>query len=407
MPRTSLALNQNVYGLYVNRVYRNDDGTLYTWGEQIKRDCNYAKSRDTVNTPDYRKKKSLGQLPMNPFSYTETFNDEIKGTYDWYEKSPSGLNGHQRGPLYYLGYSVPSGLTQSERDAVNANALNGSLKDLKAMKVNLGNVLGERKQTVNMILGTAQRIGDSLRALRKGNFRNAAIALGARPGRRKNGVQLPQKPSKALADEWLALQFGWKPLLHDVYNAAEDLARLQNEPRRFSITSSKTKRWDKRTHGEDRWQGVPVTVVSKGSYTRKYVYVFSYRNVVIADLSRFGATNPASVAWELTPWSFVVDWFIPIGDYIDAWDATAGYEFEKGCTTTFIKYHTQATSNGAVQTGDRVDVMNARGSQTVVSCVRTVLSNFPSPVIPSFRDPMTSITRGVTVAALLRQRLKL
>lgn len=25
-----------------------------------------------------------------------------------------------------------------------------------------------------------------------------------------------------------------------------------------------------------------------------------------------------SVAWELTPWSFVVDWFIPIGDWLTA-----------------------------------------------------------------------------------------
>jgi hypothetical protein len=27
--------------------------------------------------------------------------------------------------------------------------------------------------------------------------------------------------------------------------------------------------------------------------------------------------DPLSVAWELLPWSFVVDWFIPIGSYLD------------------------------------------------------------------------------------------
>jgi hypothetical protein len=31
-----------------------------------------------------------------------------------------------------------------------------------------------------------------------------------------------------------------------------------------------------------------------------------------------GLADPLSVAWELTPWSFVVDWFLPVGDYLNA-----------------------------------------------------------------------------------------
>jgi len=30
-----------------------------------------------------------------------------------------------------------------------------------------------------------------------------------------------------------------------------------------------------------------------------------------------GLQDPASVAWELLPWSFVVDWFIPIGNWLE------------------------------------------------------------------------------------------
>jgi len=29
-----------------------------------------------------------------------------------------------------------------------------------------------------------------------------------------------------------------------------------------------------------------------------------------------GLTDPLTAIWELTPYSFVVDWFIPIGDYL-------------------------------------------------------------------------------------------
>jgi hypothetical protein len=39
------------------------------------------------------------------------------------------------------------------------------------------------------------------------------------------------------------------------------------------------------------------------------------------------------VAWELVPFSFVLDWFIPIGSYLSQLDASAGMEFLGGSTT--------------------------------------------------------------------------
>jgi hypothetical protein len=40
-------------------------------------------------------------------------------------------------------------------------------------------------------------------------------------------------------------------------------------------------------------------------------------------LESAGLVNPLSIAWELLPWSFVVDWFIPVGNTLEA--MTAGY----------------------------------------------------------------------------------
>lgn len=406
MPRTTLSLVENGVSLHKNYTWVISDGSVYTFAESNKTNYSLSKSRQTNNTPNFRSTRKE-HLPMNPFTYSEFHNDAIKGTYKWINQS-ANLFGLMSGPLVGMDYDTDSNvLDQSRKDAVNANALNGSLLKLKGMKVNLGNVLGERKQTSKMILGTAQRIGNSLRALRKGNFRNAATALGLQPKGRRNGVKLPSNYSKALADEWLALQFGWKPLLNDVYDAAEDLARLTNEPRRFYVTASKTFAWNVSSTPGD-WQGVPYKRTDQGTYTRKYVYIFSYRNEILADLSRFGITNPASVAWELTPWSFVVDWFIPIGNFIDTWDATAGFVFEKGCVTTFQKSRVSAASNAtAYVNGNTWATVNARGSVSRVSCVRGALSAFPSPVIPRLGDFTLSLTRGTTITALLRQRLKL
>jgi hypothetical protein len=376
--------------------------------DQIKVLYTQAKSRDTTNTPNYRQIKRLNKesLPMQPFQYVETRNVNVHGVYQYWDKV-NDVFGIHTGPLFTLGFpGFAPVLNQSLKDAINASALNGSLIKLKGMKVNVGNTLGEGKQTVNMILGTARKIGNSLRALRRGNFRNAAIALGLAPKSRRNGQSLGKSSSKALADEWLALQFGWIPLVSDVYEGVGDLALLQNEPRRTRVTTSKTKRWSV-SFKEGAWEGLPVTITDEGQYTRKYVYVFSYRRETFADLSRFGLTNPASVAWELTPWSFVVDWFIPVGKFLDALDASYGFTFEKGCRTTFQKTIRSATCNAAGMVGTAFSTMKAQTTEEVVLCQRDVLSGFPSPVIPPLRPPTLSPTRGVTISALLRQRLKL
>lgn len=409
MPRTTLAFSETGRQLNTRRAWTMDTSTLIQNAAEIKTLYSHQRTRDTTNTPNYRqvRRENKEDLPMNPFTYVEVRDLKPHGVYQYWDKT-NNVFGVHTGPLYTLGFP---GFTpvydQSLRDAVNANALNNSLINLKGMKVNLGNALGQSKQTVGMILGTAQRIGNSLRALRKGNLRNAALALGVDPKSRRNGQSLGKDPSKALADGWLALQFGWKPLVNDVYDAAEDLARLSNEPRRVRVSTSRSKRWEK-SFIEGTWEGLPVTITDQGQYTRKYVYVFTYRHETFANLSRFGLTNPVAVAWELLPWSFVVDWFIPVGDFIDALDATIGFEFQKGCVTTFRKttYTARCNRSGLVN-GVTFSTMKAMAQEQIVSCVRGTLSGFPSPVIPKLQKPTLSPTRGATVSALLRQRLKL
>jgi hypothetical protein len=45
---------------------------------------------------------------------------------------------------------------------------------------------------------------------------------------------------------------------------------------------------------------------------------FKFNPEVTDLLAQTGFTNPANVIWELVPFSFVVDWFIRIGDYLNA-----------------------------------------------------------------------------------------
>ena len=48
--------------------------------------------------------------------------------------------------------------------------------------------------------------------------------------------------------------------------------------------------------------------------------------------------NPLLTAWELVPYSFVVDWFIPIGDFLSQFSASHGLQYVSGTSVTYIKY---------------------------------------------------------------------
>lgn len=49
-----------------------------------------------------------------------------------------------------------------------------------------------------------------------------------------------------------------------------------------------------------------------------------------AFLSRWGLSNPVASAYELLPFSVVLDWALPVGQWLSALDADNGYTFKGG-----------------------------------------------------------------------------
>jgi hypothetical protein len=72
----------------------------------------------------------------------------------------------------------------------------------------------------------------------------------------------------------------------------------------------------------------------------------------MAAFRQMGLGNPASILWERIPWSFVLDWFIPIGTYLEL---IGQVPFMKGrwCRTDKVQYEisgmVDGTSANAVQ----------------------------------------------------------
>jgi hypothetical protein len=187
-----------------------------------------------------------------------------------------------------------------------------ALLALKDQKINLAQAFAERAQTANLVASNAKAIAKMMMNLRRGKFGKV------RP------KDIPQR--------WMEMQYGWKPLLSDVYGSCAALADRYSDIKHYRMTVRGKKQKDITDHYElVENGGTDVVVRGKEKCLVSLSYVPS--NVLLRSLNEAGITNPLQLAWELMPYSFVVDWFYPIGDWLSAMDAATGWTFIGGSKT--------------------------------------------------------------------------
>jgi hypothetical protein len=165
--------------------------------------------------------------------------------------------------------------------------------------------MAEATRTYGLVLGNLRSLGRSLIALKRGNVAGAFRELGV-PARRSKPLK-----AKDVSGRWLEMQYGWRPLVDQAYEAGNALAAVTG-PRvlRYKANLAKTKEKD-------------LSISPPGFSS---MFLCSVRVQILAELSEdisiarsLGLTNPLAVAWEVVPYSFVVDWFLPVGSYLSAW----------------------------------------------------------------------------------------
>lgn len=369
-------------------------------------------SRQGVSTPNYEVKRKAGNLPVNPFSYTSKLIaiPTVDSGYDLPNSGSGHLWGTFTGPMsvynplytYYLSsvYYESGTLESADREAKSR-----ALAELKSQKVNIAQFFAERKQTIALIADSAAKIAGFLSRLKKGDIVGAGKALGSRPSRRirRNYRELrTQSVRDATADAWLAMQYGWKPLLSDVYGAVDMLVERTSDIQRF-MAKSKAVRSEERVHLQNaestfmRWR-----VTQKTKVTVKYTFMFDVEQAALAGQGRLGLTNPLLLAWELVPYSFVVDWFLPIGNALSSLDATIGLKFQTGAKVVRIETNTRFELEPWTEAwqGRGTAWGTGEGYGKVVSIERTVENFFPSPQMPELKNPL-SVTHALNALALL------
>lgn len=190
--------------------------------------------------------------------------------------------------------------------------------------------LGELNQSIDLVVNSATRIARYLGHLTRGNFAAAARAVNADLSSIKKGSQLKKTP-KATSSMHLELEYGWKPLLNDVVDGAEALAHALNTPvqKTYRVAVGK----DISIVGKS-WVtpscGIPGYFVHKrGVKTQRRGLIVRFKEKPSLP-KLLGLLDPEVVMWERLPFSFVADWFIPLGDWLTA------RGFSQGLNATFI-----------------------------------------------------------------------
>jgi hypothetical protein len=214
----------------------------------------------------------------------------------------------------FSGWPTESNLSGSSMQAIH-NKCYAKFVDKVRTGINLANNLAEYGQTRGLILSALQGLRNPVKVLAK------KMAQYSRVNSKSLGRHLVnQVPLKDIPQALLAFRFGVQPLIQDLYDALCTYA-LPFVPQHYSCHSKGLWYYNKDPAGYSKWQFQTRYngVVRMGCY-------LSIKDPLMNDLSKWGLLNPASVAWELTPFSFVIDWFYPVGQLISSMTDLVGLQ---------------------------------------------------------------------------------
>lgn len=337
-------------------------------------------------------------------NYYMTYNVKVhSGTISYHFVAPSGTATGQDSAVYkaagndaagvIMGYSWPV-IVELYADA-QAKLYNRLINQVKEQKVNYAQVFAERQQTVNLVLSTAKRLAESFLNLRRGNVSGAIFSLTGSSRPRQRGLS---RVAGGIPEQWLALQYGWKPLLSDIYGSAEELARYHagnSEPLLAEVKASAQAQTRNQQRSNHAFAEGPDWVFNLATARAVGHGALNYRlnNAVSNACSRTGLTNPLQLAWELLPYSFVVDWFYPVGNYLSQLDYSVGLGFERGWENMKVELAWKVTpENTARYPGGFTSGSWTGGSwgADVQYFQRLPVGAFPSPQAPHLKDPFSS-----------------
>lgn len=254
---------------------------------------------------------------------------------------------------------------------------------------NLGTFLGELPETAEAVASAGLSIFKAYREVRKGRFHKAVSVL------RKANIEKGRTftVDKTSSSAWLALQMGWLPLIGDAYSAADAFQKGAARPKVTKIRSHSTYKRPVKTGGTTPG-GLKYVDKLMETYTKRVILKTVYQPSVYEQL---GLTNPALIAWEILPFSFLVDYFVGIADYLELHTVLPNKSSLYVNTQFFRSELNGIKSNPLSGRWFKPEYISCRVN--TVSLTRSITGN-PVIPLPRIKNPFLKLTKLANMVAL-------
>lgn len=221
---------------------------------------------------------------------------------------------------------------KTAQDADTLSKAYDQLKNRISDRASLGVSLAELGQSTTMIAERSTQIFRFARELRRGNL------VGATKQLRLSAVPKRASVKKSFANNYLEFHFGWAPLVGDIFNAVKVLQSPVNSIYASATAKSSQKSsWNE--YVSDNRDGYPFLmrrgITWSGAVRLGCEVRVNNSNLWLAN--QLGLVNPAVIAFELIPFSFVADWFINVGQFLSTGTDFYGLTLDNAYTTHIAK----------------------------------------------------------------------
>lgn len=352
--------------------------------------------------------KPWNRSMISAHAYTKYRRDD-KGFYRQqsgiYNEEPWAQTQMDYGPISSDATSVIAGTYDTS--GVDDRCLEKLLEAVRGEHANLAVDLAEVRQTIKMLRNATKftkLVGEFARdVVKKRGYKKI------RPGPTQGQRRLDYVNGK-----WLEYRYGWLPLISSIHSIGEAM-RKRRETQLVYLKARSGQKKEETIRTGDRSFGNPEKIrYLNGSYRCEIGVLFDLPTG--PQWSDWTSLNPAAIAWELVPFSFVADWFIGVGQCLENWENwftyannfVTGYKVssyketrsyqDNGYTSSPVQYW----ENGRPKDGTYLQFRH--GVSFVHSTVynRVVLHSLPMPGGPRLKNGLNS-KRMLDSAALISQ----
>lgn len=350
--------------------------------------ASFVENMTDVSTPQFVTRSRQGDVLNNGMIQNKDVTERLKFFCDL--KRVSGTNTYELIGTCYATVipllAVP-GVPPSDAGLIS-QAITEAHARVKVADLDLTVMAAELGETVRLIHDVGCRFLRIYKAFRKHNYR--AIRKMA--------------SLEATRQLWLEYRYGMRPLYFDLRGVYNYLRRWGDVAPRYTarakpeVLSSSAK-----TSGSvtvpvppntgnlldltatyERWTEQNISVRAG------VLYAVEFSNALTKQLALLGIDRPLDSAWDLIPFSFVVDWFIGIGPFIASWEPKPGCntlaswytECREAKAVTQVTSLTPRTALSGWKRGNTTLLGNGIAHRSVK--VVTRVANPPLPYLPSW-----------------------